>query len=126
MRRLILIAVLLFSACWLVAQSDPSQTKSSSGAGAGSETTVQGCLGGSEGNYTLTDKSGTSYQLAGDTAKLKEHVGHEVKVTGTASAASAASSQSGSGMGQAGSSQAIQVTSVKMVSKSCPSGGGAH
>ena len=45
--------------------------------------TVEGCLSGSNGNFTLSDKNGTSYQLTGDTAKLSEHLGHEVKVTGT-------------------------------------------
>ena len=29
----------------------------------------------------LTDKNGTTYQLSGDTAKLSDHVGHEIKVT---------------------------------------------
>ena len=27
------------------------------------ETSIEGCLGGSAGNFTLTDKSGMSYQL---------------------------------------------------------------
>ena len=66
----------------------------------------EGCLSGSDGNYTLTDKNGNSFQLTGDTAKLSEHVGHEVKVTGTASSASTSpSGGTASGtMGQTSSS----------------------
>jgi hypothetical protein len=79
---------------------------------------VEGCLGGSDGNYTLTDQSGTSYRLTGDTAKLSEHIGHEVKISGTKSTATATGSSDT--MGQTGGSQqAIQVTSVKHVAKTC-------
>jgi hypothetical protein len=89
--------------------------------------TVQGCLSGSNGNYTLTDKNGTAYQLTGDTAKLSEHVGHEIKVMGSSGSAGAGASgsteTSPSGAGaSAGAGQSLEVSSVKMVSKSCKSG----
>src|SRR5260370_6964860 len=84
---------------------------------------VEGCLSGSDGNYTLTDQTGTSYKLTGDTAKLSEHIGHEVKITGTKSSASATGASDT--MGQTGGAQqAIEVTSVKHVSKTCKSGAG--
>ena len=67
MRHLLLLSVLLLGVSWAAAQNNPSQTTPT---GAGSETTVQGCLGGSDGNYTLTDKNGTSFQLTGDTASV--------------------------------------------------------
>src|SRR5260370_3899384 len=120
MRHLLLLSVLLLGVSWAAAQNNPSQTTPT---GAGSETTVQGCLGGSDGNYTLTDKNGTSFQLTGDTAKLSEHVGHEIKVTGTASSASASPSggTAGGTMGQPSSTsqQAIQLTSVKHTANTC-------
>ncbi len=123
MRHLLLLSVLLLGVSWAAAQNNPSQTTPT---GAGSETTVQGCLGGSDGNYTLTDKNGTSFQLTGDTAKLSEHVGHEIKVTGTASSASASPSggTAGGTMGQPSSTsqQAIQLTSVKHIAKTCKAG----
>ncbi len=84
---------------------------------------VEGCLSGSNGNYTLTDKNGMSYQLTGDTAKLSEHVGHEIKVTGTSGSAAGAESSTGAASGAAGG-QSLQVTSVKHISKTCKSGGG--
>jgi hypothetical protein len=128
MRHLLLLSVLLLGATWAAAQNYPSQTSPSqtSPTGAGAETTVQGCLSGSDGNYMLTDKRGNTFQLTGDTAKLSEHVGHEIKVTGTTSAsASPSSGKAGEEReGEAGgSSRQLEVTSVKHVAKTCQSGG---
>jgi len=148
MRQLfLLLSVLLLGLSWAIAQdstSQPTQGSTSTGqssdsmsnsgqtsrTGAGGNMTVEGCLSGSNGNFTLTDKNGMAYQLAGDTAKLTEHVGHEVKVTGTTGSAGAGASgsteTSPSGAGSAGAGQTLQVTSVKHVSKSCKSGGMSH
>jgi hypothetical protein len=147
MRSLQLLAVLLLSVVWGAAQtaspatqtdtntttaspSATTSTTSNSGTKASTSSdasmsqtnaggdSVEGCLGGSDGNYTLTDQSGNSYRLTGDTAKLSEHIGHEVKVSGTKSTATATGSSDT--MGQTGGSQqAIQVTSVKHVAKTC-------
>jgi hypothetical protein len=140
MRQIFLFfSVLLLGLSWAVAQSTtPSTSSPSSGqASQGSETSGQtsasggeksvvGCLSGSGGTYTLTDKSGMTYQLTGDTAKLSEHVGHEVRITGTPSSPEAGT-QSGTTAGGAGS-QTLQVSSVKHISKSCKSdtGGMSH
>ena len=135
MRHILLfVSVLLLGLSWAVAQNSAGQSGStSSSAGqasqtsAGGETTVEGCLSGSSGSYTLTDKNGTAYQLTGDTAKLSEHVGHEVKITGTSnSSATSASSSGAAGAGTSsnGSPQSLQVSSVKHISKTCQSGGG--
>jgi hypothetical protein len=126
-RILTLMFVLLCSAAWLQAQDQypqnpttgSSQTKASSG-----QTSVEGCLQGSNGNFTLTDSSGTAYQLQGDTAKLSKHVGHEVKITGSPSGASAAGSSAASPSGASsssgmGSSQTLTVSKLKHISESC-------
>ena len=128
-KALMLAAVLLLSVAWLQAQQDPQASPSNPGSGqgnasqtgSGSETTVQGCLQGSSGNFTLTDKSGTTYQLAGDTSKLTEHVGHEVKIKGATSASSSAGSSSTppSGAAAGGSQSTLTITEVKHVSKTC-------
>ena len=128
MRYLLLLSVLLLAAFWAAAQNDPNQTSpnQSTPVGTSGEKAVQGCLSESGGTYMLTDKSGTSFQLTGDTAKLKEHVGHEVKITGTESSASASpsgeSENSKAGEGSS-SQQTIEVSSVKHISKTCQSGG---
>ena len=120
MRYLLLLSVLLLGASWAAAQSGSSQTNQTG------EMTVQGCLSSSNGSYTLTDTKGNSFQLTGDTAKLSEHIGHEVKITGTSTSASPSPSGAASGtMGQTSNSsqQAIEVSSVKHIAKTCKNGG---
>lgn len=131
MRYLQLLAVLLLAMVWGVAQDYPSQTNSAQSSqanpvNAGGEQSVQGCLSGADGNYTLMVKNGTSFKLAGDTAKLAEHIGHEIKVTGTMSSASTSpntdTSAGTTGQSTPSSGGEIQVTSVKHIAKTCQSG----
>jgi hypothetical protein len=120
-RMLLLALTLLLSAAWLQAQDQyGSQTGSSQTGTAAGQTTVDGCLQGSNGNYTLTDKSGTTYQLQGDTSKLSDHVGHEVRLTGTSSGSSATSS-SMSGQASGPQQPTLTVHSMKHISKTCQS-----
>lgn len=99
----------------------------------GNEMTVRGCLSGSAGNYTLTSDSGTTYQLAGDTSKLADHVGHTVEIKGTTTSSSSSSSTGGSansgsstsgnssGSSSGGAQQTLNMTSMKHISTSCNS-----
>jgi hypothetical protein len=133
MQNLLLLSVLLLSAAWAAAQDYPSQkgrdqTNSGQTTSTSTQTTtVQGCLSSSNGNYILTGNKGNTYQLRGDTSKLSAHVGHEVQIKGTPTSASSsaggtAGAPAGSTMGQpGGSSQKLDVSSVKHVSKGCPS-----
>src|SRR5215470_13912770 len=135
MRQLLLIvSVLVLGLSSAVAQdssaapssSYPAQQSTGQGqTGAAGQMTVEGCLSGSNGSYTLTDKNGMTYQLTGDTARLSEHVGHEVRITGTRSSASsnAGDGTASSAAGGAGS-EMLQVTSVKHISKTCKSATG--
>lgn len=130
MRQVLLfVSVLLLGLSWAVAQDNTSSSPSSSASSgqtsrtSSGQMTVEGCLSGSNGNFTLTDKNGMSYQLTGDTAKLSEHVGHEIKVTGTSGSSTGAESSTGAASG-AGGSQSLQVTSMKHISKTCKSAGG--
>ena len=122
MKRIFLLSsILLLSTCWAVAQSN--QSASDQGSMMSSEkTTVQGCLSGSDGSYTLTDKTGTAYKLSGDTAQLQAHVGHTVQVTGTTSPGMNTShmgNQSGSMSEAAESQPTLNVTSFKHMMANC-------
>jgi hypothetical protein len=117
-KMLLLAATLLFATAWLQAQDPSSQDSKPSSAQNGattSQTTVEGCLQGSNGSFTLTDSSGTTYQLEGDAAKLSKHVGHEVQITGSSSAAGATATSNS----PAGSSQTLTVTKLKHISATC-------
>jgi hypothetical protein len=77
MRKTLLTLVLLLSAAWLLAQD--TMGKSSGAAG---ETTITGCLSTTGTYFNLTDSSGKVYRLNGYANKLKDHVGHQVAITG--------------------------------------------
>jgi hypothetical protein len=83
---------------------------------------VQGCLQGSNGSFTLTDKSGTTYEIQGDTSTLAEHLGHEVQITGTTSTPSSDKNDSSGSATSATDQRMIQLQEVKHVSKTCKSG----
>ncbi len=116
-RILLLSSILLLSTVWAVAQYDTQSGASGQSSSDASKTTIEGCLSGSNGSYSLTDKSGTMYQLTGDTAKLEKHVGHTMQVTGTTAASSA--SKTGSMSGSADTQQTFNVTAFKHVSANC-------
>ena len=86
-KSLMLVLALLVSSAWLTAQEYPQTGSSQTGNAAAGQNTIQGCLQGSNGSYTLKADSGTTYQLQGDTSMLSKHVGHEVQITGTPSGA---------------------------------------
>lgn len=76
-------------------------------------TVTEGCLGGSNPNYTITDASGNTYKLNippnADTSKLAAHVGESVNVAGNVN---------GTGAGSA-----INVQGIGKGSGTCPAGG---
>lgn len=118
-------------------QTTTTQTTQTS---SNSSTSIEGCLSGSAGNWTLTDQSGKTWQLAGDTSKLSDHVGHQVRLMGSDNSSSASgssspsssnpsssspsssspgSSTSGSSAGAAGTQSTFTVNKVKMISSTC-------
>ena len=120
-KKLLLIVGLLVSAAWLQAQSQYPETGSSQTEAASGQTTVQGCLQGSDGNYTLTDDTGTTYTLQGDTSKLSAHVGHEVQITGSTTAASSTTSPTTGTAAGATQQSTLTVQKMKHISETCKS-----
>jgi len=118
MKGLFLALVLLFAPILLAQQESPNPQAGSTPSDAPmTQQTIQGCLQGTDHNFTLTDSGGTTYQLEGDSAKLREHVGHEIEVAGTIGKSAASSSSSP----PKDSSHTIQVVDVKHLSSNCKS-----
>jgi hypothetical protein len=47
------------------------------------QTNIKGCLGGSDGNYTVVeDNTGDLFKITSSSVDLKSHLGHDVKVIG--------------------------------------------
>jgi hypothetical protein len=63
----------------------------------GSETSIEGCLNGSAGSYTLTSSTGSTYQLTGSTDELSQHINQQVRLKGTPITVSASASTSPGG-----------------------------
>jgi hypothetical protein len=78
-------------------------------------------LTGHANSFTLTDASGTHYQLAGDTSKLAHHVDQQVRITGDESPGAPGAATSGATSGPAGGTHKLFVKKVKTIASSCPS-----
>ena len=71
---------------------------------------IKGCLGGSDGNYTfIEDNTGHSFKITTSTVDLKPHLGHDVTLVGQKASATAAS----------GADNSFAVTSLNMISEHC-------
>jgi len=74
-------------------------------------TSIKGCLGGSDSNYTLVeDNTGHNFKITTSSVDLKPHLGHDVTLIGQKASATATS-------GAADSSFAV--TSLNMISDHC-------
>ena len=115
MRKVCLLGTTLLLSVWVFAQTTPAAEQQSNPVQAGSQDksgsgdSIEGCLAGSGGSFTLTDSSGKTYQLVGDTAKLTDHVGHTIRISGSQKSPGADSS----------AQPAFTVQKVKMISSSC-------
>lgn len=113
----LLSAIVLLASAWLLAQTATNSNSQSDHNM--NKTTVQGCLGGSASNYTLTDQAGKNFDLRGDTAKLGEHLGQEVRITGSEQKASASSTSTSSTSNSMMPTPTIQVSNIEKVSDTC-------
>ena len=86
--------------------SSTTEASPSSSNTAGTGSSVQGCLQGSMGSFTITDQSGKSWTLNGDSNELQKHVGNTIQVTGT----------------QDTTNNSISVSNVTDVSQGCQQG----
>jgi len=114
MYRTSILVLLLLSVAWL-----PAQEKSSSQTKSGA-TAMQGSLFYASGQYFLIDGGKAKLELSGSTNKLKEHIGHEVQITGKPSTKTVEATS----YGAASSAEVVpvfEVKSVKRIADDCAS-----
>ncbi len=115
MRRMILLsAILLLTAVWVVAQSEGTSKNESDAPAA--QMTLEGCVDGAIGNYALIDPAGASYPLTGKTEQLKNLVGDTVRVTGIVTPVVHVPGAMSEGLE---TQPTVSVISVKLVSEVC-------
>lgn len=95
--------------------------------------TIQGCLSGAAGEFTVTDSSGKVYKLKGNADQLSAKVGHQVEVIGrvaegaaandSTTAASSASDTPAASATTSSATQAVtlEISSVKDIAEQCSS-----
>ena len=74
------------------------------------QTNVKGCLGGSDGNYTVAeDNTGHTFKITSSGVDLKQHLGHDVTLIG----------HRASGTSSAATDNSFAVTELTMISDHC-------
>ncbi len=74
------------------------------------QTTIKGCLGGSDGNYTVVeDNTGHIFKIATSSVDLKPHLSHDVTLVG----------HKASGASSTPAGNSFAVTEVNMISEHC-------
>jgi hypothetical protein len=74
------------------------------------QTTIKGCLGGSDGNYTVVqDNTGHTFKITTSGVDLKAHLGHDVSLIG----------HRASGTSSAAADNSFAVTELTMISEHC-------
>ena len=74
------------------------------------QTNIKGCLGGSDGNYTVVqDNTGHIFKITTSSVDLKPHLGHDVTLIG----------HRASGTGSAAADNSFAVTELNMISEHC-------
>jgi hypothetical protein len=116
-------------------QQEKTNAQQADGTAARTRKSVTGCLqkGDKTGSFSIKTDNGATWILRSRKVDLSEHVGHQVTASGflaqknqTAQSPSTPNTtvdnaQDSSGAGGAGTINALHVTTVKMVSETCPS-----
>jgi hypothetical protein len=117
-----MLLVLAISASVLLAQNNNPRNGVSSDNSklAKGQTTVQGCVSRSNGDFILVKQDpAMTYELhSGGKVRLGHHLGQQVEVTGTTSPSLSTSSDS-LGRGGAPSSLTLTATSIRTIAKEC-------
>jgi hypothetical protein len=121
MKKTILLVLVIWASVLMAQESNaPSGPSPDNSTHAKGQTTVQGCVGRSSGDYILTKQDpGMTYELkATGKTKLRRYLGQRVEVVGTESPSLSTSSDTSARSGSP-SSVTLTITSIKTIDKEC-------
>ena len=79
-------------------------------AASNTDQTIKGCVGGSDGNYTvMEDNTGHIFKITGDSVDFKQHLGHDVTLIGHRAV----------GVSSGAADSGFTVTELNMISEHC-------
>ena len=115
-------------------QSQPGAAADQDSAMSAGTDVIEGCLGGTDPNYTVTAKDGTTYQLkvpqGADVSQLAKHIGESVAVQGTVDKSSTSTSTTSSSVAgsenttsSSSSTKAIHAMRIRRGTGTCPASG---
>jgi hypothetical protein len=108
-KAFLLIALPALLVAWGFAQTPAPTTNAD-------QTTIKGCLGGSDGHYTVVeDNTGHIFKITTSSVDLKPHLGQEVTLIG----------HNASGVSPAPADYNLAVTELNMISEHCAAGAAA-
>src|SRR5215472_11859580 len=117
-KPLLWTAVLALATAWALAQGaasqKPDQSQQPDQSPAKTGHSVEGCLSGAADEFVLTDATGKTYLLTGDTSGLKDNVGHKVRLQGNVG-----STGGGDRISASGTQATFGVEKVKSLSDTC-------
>jgi len=111
MYKTIVCALMLLATAFCLASQAAAQENNK-------QTTVQGCVQNRAGRYSLKGDDGTVYKLTGEANKLKDHVGHEVAITGTPSVRTYSTTEQGAAS-TTHEQHVIRVMEIKHIADTC-------
>jgi hypothetical protein len=120
-KTLLLAVVLLTLVAWSQAQqAPPSPDEGKPPVNPSGLTTLNGCLHYDDGQYWLIDADNTKHRLSGYGKQLKQHIGHEVELTGKPSSRTIDNTPPG-GASSAITQYVFEVKGVKRTADLCKS-----
>jgi hypothetical protein len=116
---MLVCAVLTLSLSWAMAQQDTTSKGKGAAQADQHQSTIQGCLRGSGGAYSLTDKkSGVTYYVVGE--NLGKYAGQTVQLTGRGPSSAVAESAAGDTTDtEVGTLPNFHVHSIQQIAANC-------
>jgi hypothetical protein len=114
------IFVVLATGCSRTQSKGRDAEQAGQGSSSAANQTVEGCIVRAEQGYYIQPASGEKTKLNPGSQDLSAHVGHNVRVSGSASDTGTPTSTGATGMSPGGKEPELMVTKVDVVAETCP------